>query len=80
MDGSRVKSTPVALSFPRFPKTMVTIVTAVPRARSGVMRYCFLYSIARFPFQLLKTATIASSSCFAGSWGSGFPSLRRRSL
>ncbi len=35
--GSRVKPTPVEQSFPMLPNTMVTTLTAVPLAMSGVI-------------------------------------------
>ncbi len=62
------------------PKTITTIVTAVPPALSGVILYCFLYSTARLPIHDLKTASIASSSCLYGSAGNFLPVSSQRAM
>ena len=60
VDGSRVKQTPVALDSPRLPKTIACTLHAVPQALG--MSCMRLYVIARWLFQLEKTALIAPQS------------------
>ena len=57
--GSRVNTTPVALSSPMLPNTMVTTLTAVPSAMSGVIPSFSLYTTALSPIQLPNTAWMA---------------------
>ena len=71
VDGLRVKATPVPESSPMLPKTIDCTLTAVPsRPR---MFSTWRYLTARGCIQLLKTASIASSSCSSGSCGKGLP-------
>ena len=56
-----MKATPVALSSPMLPKTIAWTLTAVPRRPR--ISFSWRYLIARSPIQLLKTASMAASSC-----------------
>ena len=71
--GSRVKTTPVALSLPMLPNTIATTLTAVPSAMSAVMPSSLRYTTARSPIQLPNTARTAISSCRWGSDGNRLP-------
>ena len=64
-----VNTTPVALSSPIFPNTIVTTLTAVPFAISFVMLFFSRYTIALSPIQLLKTASIDNTNCSSGVSG-----------
>ena len=74
--GSRVNTTPVALSRPMLPNTMATTLTAVPSATSGVIPSFSRYTTARSPIQLPNTARTAISSCASGLEGNGLPACR----
>ena len=72
--GLRVNTTPEPESADKLPNTMDCTTTAVPR--SCAMRSRFRYAMARGPFQLRKTASMAPRSWAAGSWGNGWPVWR----
>src|SRR5579862_5240728 len=62
--GSRVNATPVPESMPRLPKTIATMLTAVPR--SAGIRSWRRYRIARSAFHDSNTARTARSICAPG--------------
>jgi hypothetical protein len=70
-----VKATPVPESLPQLPKTMATMLTAVPR--SAGMRSWRRYRMARGAFQESKTAMTARRICSRGSAGKSLPVCSR---